>query len=140
MRQSASYKRRGCEERFQERYALPTTKAALIVEREAIGANVGANGFTTLAQADLLANRLMLRPEHRVLDVGCGRGWPGIYLAQKVTCKTVLIDLPPSALASAVRRSDKLRQGARVSVLRGSAVYLPFAARSFDGISHTDTL
>ena len=63
-------KRRDCEERFRERYAQPTTEAALIVERDAICANVGANGFTTLRQADLLADRLGLGPAQRLLDIG----------------------------------------------------------------------
>jgi len=37
-------KRRDCEGRFRERYAQPTTEAALIVERDAIGANVSTKG------------------------------------------------------------------------------------------------
>ncbi len=133
-------KRRDCEERFRERYAQPTIEAALIVEREAIGANVGANGFTTLRQADLLGDRLRLGPAKRLLDIGCGRGWPGIYLAHKSGCQALLMDVPPPALDAAVKRADEHRLRKRVSVARGSATHLPFAARSFDAISHTDTL
>ncbi|TMF03195.1 MAG: hypothetical protein E6I38_13940 [Chloroflexi bacterium] len=91
-------KRRDCEERFRERYAQPTTEAALIVERDAICANVGANGFTTLRQADLLADRLGLGPAQRLLDIGCGRGWPGIYLAHKSGCQAVLDSEPHGLL------------------------------------------
>lgn len=67
-------KRRDCEERFCERYSAPVAEAALVVEREVIGANVGANGYTTVAQADMLAQRLELRDCVTLLDIGSGRG------------------------------------------------------------------
>jgi hypothetical protein len=47
-------KRRDCGERFRKRYSAPVVEAALVVEREVIGANVGANGYTTVEQADML--------------------------------------------------------------------------------------
>jgi ubiquinone/menaquinone biosynthesis C-methylase UbiE len=133
-------KRRDCEARFRERYGLPTVEASLIVEREAIGANVGANGYTTVAQADLLAKRLRLGPDDLLLDIGCGRGWPGVYLAAETGCRAVLMDLPPPALAAAAKRADDQGLAERVSVVRGSATNFPFAARSLDAVSHTDTL
>jgi len=119
---------------------MPTVGASLIVEREAIGANVGANGYTTVAQADLLAKRLRLGPDDLLLDIGCGRGWPGVYLAAATGCRAVLMDLPPPALAAAAKRADDQGLAERVSVVRGSATHFPFAARSFDAVSHTDTL
>jgi ubiquinone/menaquinone biosynthesis C-methylase UbiE len=133
-------KRQDLEERFLERYSAPTTDAALIVEREAIGANVGANGYTTVRQADLLAERLALEPRHLLLDIGSGRGWPGVYLAQRTGCGAVLMDVPPPALAAAMKRSEKEGVAERISVVRGSAMDLPLAASAFDAVSHTDSL
>jgi ubiquinone/menaquinone biosynthesis C-methylase UbiE len=52
----------------------------------------------------------------------------------------VLIDLPLPALRSAEARADVQGVGGRVSMVRGSGTDLPFAAHSFDAISHTDTL
>lgn len=132
-------KRRDCEERFRERYGTPVTDAALVVEREVIGANVGANGYTTVEQADMLARRLELKASDSMLDIGSGRGWPGLYLTAKTGCRTVLLDLPEPALATAIRRADK-QQLSGVSVIRASAVQLPFSAECFDVIIHTDTL
>src|SRR3989304_3246949 len=60
--------------RFHTRYSLPVTDAALAVEREVIGANVGASGYTTVAQADALIPELRLRPGTLLLDVGAGAG------------------------------------------------------------------
>ena len=132
--------RRDLQARFHERYSTPSVEAALLVEREVIGANVGANGYTTVRQADLLAHRLGLGPDHLLLDIGSGRGWPGIYLAEKTGCSAVLMDLPLPALTSAVKRADDRLVADRVSVVRGSASHLPFVRHSFGAVCHTDTL
>jgi hypothetical protein len=50
------------------------------VERMVIGSDFGADGYTTVGQADELARRLELRPGLQLLDLGCGRGRPGLYL------------------------------------------------------------
>jgi cyclopropane fatty-acyl-phospholipid synthase-like methyltransferase len=133
-------KRRDCSQRFEERYAAQASEAALIVEREVIGANVGANGYTTLRQADMLAERLHLSPQSLLLDIGCGRGWPGLYLSEKTGCRVVLSDIPLPALGTALRTSDKRAMSERVSVVRASATDAPFARHVFDAVTHTDAL
>ena len=126
--------------RFQNRYSLPVTEAALAVEREVIGANVGANGYTTLAQADALIHKLGLQPGTRLLDIGAGKGWPGLYLARQSGCDVVLADIPAPGLATAAGRARQLGLADRASVLRAAAERLPFRPRAFDAIVHTDTL
>lgn len=126
--------------RFQDRYRQPVSSAELAVEREAIGANVGANGYTTVDQADLLAGRLGLRPGMRLLDLGAGRGWPGLYLARKTGCHVVLADVPEPALRAALDRARRQRLQRRASIVMASAIRPPFRAASFDAAVHTDTL
>ena len=110
------------------------------MERETIGANVGANGYTTIAQADLLAERLSLNSRDMLLDIGSGRGWPALYLAARTGCRAVLTDPAAPALQTAARTAEADGLANRVSVIRASATHLPFAARTFDAITHTDTL
>lgn len=133
-------KQQESEKRFRERYSAKATDAVLTVEREVIGANVGANGYTTVRQAELLGERLGLEPGTLLLDVGCGRGWPGLYLSETTECRVVLADVPEPALRIAMQRADKTGLSRQASVVRASGTHLPFLRRSFDAITHTDTL
>ena len=126
--------------RFHNRYSLPVTDAALAVEREVIGANVGASGYTTVAQADALIPELRLRPGTLLLDVGAGRGWPGLYLAKETGCDVVLADVPAPGLATALARADEAGISNHAYPVRAAAEHLPFRARTFDAIVHTNTL
>ncbi len=124
---------------FRERYARPPSDATRELEQLVIGGDFGANGYTTMAQANLLAERLGLKVGHRLLDVGSGRGWPGLYLAEATGCTVVLTDIPEEGLKIALERAaaDGL---AKRSAVAASARRLPFEVKSFDAIVHTDVL
>src|ERR1700730_10762149 len=96
---------RGALEHFRARYATPATNVTTQIEASVIGAVWGANGYTTADQADELARRLALRPGRRLLDVGTGRGWPGLYFAVRYGCAVVGTDMPFDALLAASRRA-----------------------------------
>ena len=128
------------QQRFSTTYGRPATKATLRVEREVIGANVGANGYTTVAQADALAEHLALRRGTRLLDVGAGRGWPGVYLSKQTGCETTVTDIPDGALRRAVALARRQRLQRRCGFVRADARRLPFRPRTFDAIVHTDVL
>jgi SAM-dependent methyltransferase len=124
---------------FQARYRNTPSLLARQIEQRVIGGDWGANGFTTMAQADTLARELHLSAADRLLDLGSGRGWPGLYLAARTGCAVVLTDLPLEGLRVAANRaaSEAL---ARTGVVASAASGLPFRAGSFDVIIHTDVL
>jgi 2-polyprenyl-3-methyl-5-hydroxy-6-metoxy-1,4-benzoquinol methylase len=124
---------------FAQRYSVGGAPVLADIERRVIGDVWGANGFTTRAQADVLADRLNLHVGDRLLDIGTGRGWPGLYLAKQSGCEVVLTDLPLEGLFSAARRAAEERVRS-LGILVSSASRLPFAAGSFDGIVHSDVL
>lgn len=126
--------------RFTERYSTGASPALNAVERRAIGAVVGANGYTTVAQAERLLTVLDLEPGRRLLDIGAGRGWPGLYLSERSQCQAVITDIPRPAIASARSRAEALKLIGRCDFALASGSSLPFADESFDAVVHTDTL
>ena len=121
--------------------------AARHVERLVIGADYGADGYTTVDQADDLARRLQLRPGVRLLELGSGSGWPGLHLAKTSGCTIVLTDRPGHGVP---RPGDGLQRAAqrataeglhdRCMVLAASAKHLPFAAATFDAVVSADVM
>jgi 2-polyprenyl-3-methyl-5-hydroxy-6-metoxy-1,4-benzoquinol methylase len=125
---------------FQQRYGNRPSPTARQIEQRVIGGDWGANGFTTMAQADTLADGLGLSAADRLLDLGSGRGWPGLYLAARTGCRVVLADLPLEGLHVAADRAAEEGLAARTAVVVAAASGLPFRAGSFDAVIHTDVL
>jgi ubiquinone/menaquinone biosynthesis C-methylase UbiE len=125
---------------FRERYGRPVAEVTRELERLVIGGDFGANGYTTMKQVDLMAERLDLQAHDRLLDIGSGRGWPGLYLAKVTGCSVVLTDLPEEGLRLARHRSALEGLASRSHVVAASARRLPFRFESFDAVVHTDVL
>lgn len=126
--------------RFGERYELAATDAMIAVERDALGSDYGANGYTSRDQADEILARLRLGPDATLLDLGSGCGWPGLYLARRAGCRLVSVDpVEVGVRRSASRgRADGLA-GRHLAVL-GDGTRLPLGPRSVDGLVHVDVL
>jgi cyclopropane fatty-acyl-phospholipid synthase-like methyltransferase len=90
-------------------------------------------------QADTLARELQLSAADRLLDLGSGRGWPGLYLAARTGCRVILTDLPLEGLRVAANRAASEGPSPARGVV-AAASGLPFQADSFDIIIHTDML
>ena len=125
---------------FSQKYRVSTGGPASEVEQQVIGAVWGVNGYTTRDQADVLGDRLALSPPSRLLDLGAGRGWPGLYLASRHECSVALTDLPHEGLAIAMTSARERGIDALAAAVRASARDLPFRAASFDAVVHTDVL
>jgi 2-polyprenyl-3-methyl-5-hydroxy-6-metoxy-1,4-benzoquinol methylase len=125
---------------FEQRYGIAAAPLLREIERRIIGGDWGANDYTTTTQADQLANGLGLSAADRLLDVGTGRGWPGLHLAASSGCQVVLADLPLEGLRVAAARAQAEGLTGRASVLVAAASGLPFHPGSFDAIVHTDVL
>ena len=135
-----STQEREARDRFANRYREERVDVVRGVEQRVIGGDWGANGYTTIAQADDLADRLRLRHGDLLLDLGAGRGWPGLYLAAATGCSVLLADVPLEGLtvAAARIRAEHLEQ--RAWCVNASARDLPFRAATFDAVVHTDVL
>jgi ubiquinone/menaquinone biosynthesis C-methylase UbiE len=112
----------------------------LTIERSVCGCDYGGNSWTSRDEAEQIAARLALRPGVRLLDIGAGSGWPGLYMGKISGCDIALVDLPLSGLRIAAQRASKDGMTGNVWATVADAAALPFADESFDAISHSDLL
>lgn len=125
---------------YNDRYRTIEHATQQTVQHEIFGATFGSTGYTTVAQIDRLLQDLRLGNSDRVLEVGTGSGWPGLYIALRTGCKLVATDLPLAGLQVAERRAERERLSSRVWVALASGRALPFRRRSFDAIVHSDVM
>jgi hypothetical protein len=125
---------------FEQRYGISAAPLMGEIERRVIGGDWGANGYTTIPQADQLVSGLGLSATDQLLDLGTGRGGPGLYLAVRSGCRVVLADLPFEGLQVAAARARAERLADRAAMVVAGASGLPFQPGSFDAIIHTDVL
>ena len=137
---SRSQSERELTEAFAEDYRRAQTEVMLELERAVCGCDYGGTSWTTQAQAHHLGRLLRLRPGMRLLDVGAGSGWPGLYLARTTGCDVALVDVPLEALRIAGERAaaDRLAGACWIALADGAA--LPFRSGRFDAVSHSDVL
>jgi len=126
-------------ERFRLWYELESETLAEI-ERAVIGADYGANGYTTRAQVDDIARRTSIGPSDLLLDVGTGREWPATYLAHTTGCSVVASDLPFEGLSIGKRRVERDGLAERVVFVSARAEGLPLRPDTVDVVIHTDVL
>src|SRR5205823_15061204 len=85
-------RRRNCA-RFSRDYELLGSIPMRHLERTVLGCDYGATSWTTRREAACTAELLGLNARMRLMVVGDGAGWPGIYDAQLTGCDVALHDL-----------------------------------------------
>lgn len=126
--------------RFAKRYRVANENIMREMERAVCGCDYGGSSWTTESEAQILASSLSLIPGKKLLEIGCGSGWPGLYIAHLTGCKATLTDISLEGLEVAKRRakSDGLIKRCKFAHVGGGD--LPFEDVSFDAINHSDVL
>lgn len=127
-------------ERFRQRYLTSNGPAMVEAELEVLGSDRQGNGYTTRSQADEMGALLGLGPGSRLLDIGAGCGWPGVYLATTTGCAVVSIDPIVEGIGVAIHRGEIDGVGSRHVGLVAGATALPFEAHVFDAVLHGDVM
>ena len=127
-------------DRFSKKYEHTQSDIMRFIERSVCGCDYGATSWTTLDEAREVGDMLALRPGKRLLEVGSGSGWPGVYLAKMTGCDLAMADLPLKGLRIAAERAaaDRIAGACWATVADGAA--LPFQSGWFDAIHHSDVL
>ena len=129
---------RDLADEFDAYYRISDEPVMRRIEQRVLGSDYGASSYTTLDQADHLAELLGLARGKLLLDFGSGAGWPGLHLARFSGCDVVLTDLPLEGL----RRADGRRrvEGVHGGVVAASAALLPLRDLEFDAATSSDVL
>lgn len=95
----------------------------------------------TAPENDIVVERLALRPEDVVLEVGFGPGRTLERIAARVTAGRVAgVDPSGDMLATATRRCGRFIEGDRVDLRLGTVERLPFPDATFDKALSVHTL
>ncbi|MCB0131693.1 MAG: class I SAM-dependent methyltransferase [Caldilineaceae bacterium] len=124
---------------FQAQYTERISRAERLLEERALGHAVGLHGYTTLAQAQLLAEVLALGPSDLLLDLGTGRGWPGLHLARTTGCQLLALDIPLEAVGRAHAAMEPARAGRLCAGLVADGRAVPLGPHTVDAVVHADS-
>lgn len=97
-----------------------------LYERDLDCQNLGGAGMLEVIAA-AVAERNALGPDDGVLDVGCGMGGPGRFLADRYGCTVTGIDLLPLR----IELTDRTELAGRITYGVASATDLPFEDEAF---------
>ena len=127
-------------QRFARFYRLAREPVMLELERAVCGCDYGGSSWTTREEAHRVGALLGLAPGRRLLEVGAGSGWPGLYLGRTTGCEVALLDVPVEGPRIAVERAGAEGGAAVCRAVAADAAALPFAPGCFDAVSHSDVL
>jgi ubiquinone/menaquinone biosynthesis C-methylase UbiE len=83
---------------------------------------------------------LRMRPDGLLLDLGCGRGGPGLWLARALNVRLLGIDRSPVAVQLAGERADRFVTAGRARFQAGSFERIDLPDSSVDGAVSVDAL
>lgn len=86
---------------------------------------VAPYSFTTRSELARIATEVRVGPEDLLVDVGSGRGGPGLWVAATTGARYLAVDIAVGGLAEVKRRAEHLGLGARAETAEGSFEALP---------------
>lgn len=96
--------------------------------------------FTTWSELRRVVDGLALSRGDLLIDVGCGRGGPGLWVASTAGASLLGVDISPTALEAARRRAIALDLGDSATYSEGSFDAIPADSASAHGVLSIDAL
>ena len=85
-----------------------------------------------VAAVDLLATKVGISSQHRVLDVCSGMGGPARWIAHRIGCRVTGLDLTQSRVDGASRLTKRVGLDHLVDFVQGDATAMPFPDSRYD--------
>jgi SAM-dependent methyltransferase len=126
---------------YGAQYARFAGELAREMRREVYGADIGQQGWRTMAEQALIAELLRCGPGRHVLDIACGSGGPSLALVERTGCRLTGIDVEAAAIAYAEVEAASRGLADRASfVARDCGGRLPFADAAFAAVLCVDAI
>jgi SAM-dependent methyltransferase len=100
----------------------------------------GHISFVTLPQLRRMAAELCLRPSDTLVDLGCGRGGPALWVAREAGARLIGVDFSPVAVEQATARALEVGLEGRAQFVVGSFADTGLEADSAAGAMSEDAL
>jgi SAM-dependent methyltransferase len=129
---------------FTSVFEAPASAVQARIWAEAYGEEYPAElepySFTTRSELRQIVDELALSPGDLLIDVGCGRGGPGLWVASSAGASLLGVDISPTALDAARQRAVALGLGATTTYAEGSFDAIPADSVSARGVLSIDAL
>jgi len=96
--------------------------------------------YVSRENVEWVERHLELGPDLDLLDVGCGRGGHGLWVAGRTRARLVGLDISPVAIGRARDLATTFAQVVNCRFVVGSAAQMPFEDASFDCAMSIDVL
>lgn len=129
---------------FETSFATPVSAVQQRVFRAVFGSEYpdGVEPFSFVSRTELarFSAEVAVDRNGRLVDVGCGRGGPGLWVAASTDARLTGVDIAASALAAAEQRAQSLGLAARAEFVLGTFESMPLASGSYDAVMSVDAL
>lgn len=129
---------------FEQTYAGPPSVVAERVWRRVFGEEYpkGVDPFSYISVSELerFALETGVGLDNTLVDLGCGRGGPGIWVAMATGARLIGVDIAENALAAARARADRIGFGMRAEFRQGSFNDTGIGQAGADAVMSVDAL
>jgi SAM-dependent methyltransferase len=111
------------------------------IRTETYGRDLGQTSWVSTEESERIPELLNLTRDSNVLEIGCGSGLYALYLAERIGCRIVGLDLNANGIVSATHLAAAAGLDARAQFQQCDASQrLPFADAAFDAAFANDVL
>jgi ubiquinone/menaquinone biosynthesis C-methylase UbiE len=129
---------------FTEVFSAPPSVIAATIFSSVYGdeypSEIEPFSYITRSELALFVQRLNIDETSLLLDIACGRGGPGLWVASQTGSSVVGVDISPTAIADAAERAGRLGLARRSRYVTGDFSAIPLDDQTVDAVMCIDAL